>query len=79
MGKGAWSGVIEYVSVGFHAILLFRLWFQTLNNVVMEAGKASSHHPEILETELVKGCARTSLGSSETYFEAELETGELEL
>ena len=46
MGKGAWSGVMEYVSVGFHAILLFRLWFQTLNNVVMEAGKASSHHPE---------------------------------
>ena len=37
------------------------------------------YSPEILETELVEGSARTSLGSSETCSVAELRTEELEL
>jgi len=47
MGKGAWGGLMEYASVGFHAILLFRLWFETVNTLILEETVIpSSPHPE---------------------------------
>ena len=46
MGKGAWSGLMEYVLVGFYAILLLQLWFEIVNSWRLEAVILCFQHPE---------------------------------
>ena len=46
MGKGASSGLMEYVLVGFYAILLLQLWFEIVNSWRLQAPIPCSQQPE---------------------------------
>jgi hypothetical protein len=56
MGKGAWSGLMEYVLVGFYVIVLFQLWFEIVNSLRLEAVIPSSQHPETENIQSIVPC-----------------------
>ena len=51
MGKGALSGLMEYVSVGFYAILLPQLWFGIEKGWMQEEAIPCFQHPEKWENQ----------------------------